>query len=72
MLPFPSKRLPIENIVQVKEKWEEQVTTVSSLRLDSVLSSVLNMSRQKTQCLDNVRKSKGEFQANGKRLGRMP
>lgn len=41
------KRLPIENIVQVKEKWEEQVTTVSSLRLDSVLSAVLNLSVKK-------------------------
>ncbi|AMM92387.1 RNA-binding protein [Peribacillus simplex] len=55
------KRLPIENIIQVNEKWEEQVTTVSSLRLDSVLSSVLNMSRQKTQALITSGKVKVNF-----------
>jgi RNA-binding protein YlmH len=55
------KRLPIENIVQVKEKWEEQVTTVSSLRLDSVLSAVLNLSRQKTQSLIASGKVKVNF-----------
>ncbi|MGE1099951.1 RNA-binding protein [Peribacillus simplex] len=55
------RQLPIEDIVQVKEKWEEQVTTVSSLRLDSMLSSVLNMSRQKTQALITSGKVKVNF-----------
>ncbi|AOH54211.1 RNA-binding protein [Peribacillus muralis] len=55
------KRLPIGNIIQVQEKWEEQITTVSSLRLDSVLSAVLNMSRQKTQALITSGKVKVNF-----------
>ncbi|MCK1992553.1 RNA-binding protein [Peribacillus muralis] len=55
------KRLPIGNIIQGQDKWEEQVTTVSSLRLDSVLSAVLNMSRQKTQALITSGKVKLNF-----------
>ncbi|MFJ7752014.1 RNA-binding protein [Peribacillus muralis] len=55
------KRLPIGNIIQVQEKWEEQITTVSSLRLDSALSAVLNMSRQKTQALITSGKVKVNF-----------
>lgn len=54
-------RIPIEDVVVVKEKWEEQVTTVSSLRLDSVLSSVLNISRQKAQTLITSGKTKINF-----------
>ncbi|WP_285766531.1 RNA-binding protein [Peribacillus sp. SI8-4] len=55
------KQLPIGNIIQVQDKWEELVTTVSSLRLDSVLSAVLNMSRQKTQSLITSGKVKVNF-----------
>ncbi len=35
----------------VNEDWTEQTVTVSSLRLDVVLSSILNVSRQKAQSL---------------------
>lgn len=55
------KRLPIECIIEVKEVWEEHITTVSSLRLDSVLSTVLNISRQKTQSLITSGKVKVNF-----------
>ncbi|MFJ7856913.1 RNA-binding protein [Peribacillus sp. NPDC097206] len=55
------KRIPIEDILVVKDNWEEQVTTVSSLRLDSVLSAVLNISRQKAQTLISSGKTKVNF-----------
>ncbi|WP_077617748.1 RNA-binding protein [Bacillus sinesaloumensis] len=43
--------IPVTEILLVNEDWTEQVVTVSSLRLDTVLSSVLNVSRQKVQAL---------------------
>ncbi|MGE7601879.1 RNA-binding protein [Peribacillus sp. NPDC097675] len=55
------KRIPIEDILMVKESWEEHVTTVSSLRLDSILSAVLNISRQKAQTLISSGKTKVNF-----------
>ncbi|THE14401.1 RNA-binding protein [Bacillus timonensis] len=39
------------DLLEVNEEWTEQTVTVSSLRLDVVLSSILNLSRQKVQVL---------------------
>lgn len=55
------KKIPIEDVLMVKESWDEHVTTVSSLRLDSVLSAVLNISRQKAQTLISSGKTKVNF-----------
>lgn len=43
--------IPINDLLEVNEEWSEQTITVSSLRLDVVLSSILNLSRQKVQVL---------------------
>ncbi|MDZ5470718.1 RNA-binding protein [Bacillus sp. 31A1R] len=43
------KELPLENSIQTDETWEEASTTASSLRLDTLLSAVFNISRQKSQ-----------------------
>ncbi|RFU63196.1 RNA-binding protein [Peribacillus saganii] len=45
------KEQTIGKIIQAEEKWEEMITTVSSMRLDVVLSSLLNLSREKTKAL---------------------
>ncbi|WP_110929346.1 YlmH family RNA-binding protein [Bacillus massiliglaciei] len=45
------KRIPLEKIAAEAESWIEQTCTVSSLRLDAVLSTILNISRQKSQAL---------------------
>ncbi|MEH7234847.1 RNA-binding protein [Bacillus sp. JJ1562] len=39
------------DLLEGNEEWTEQTVTVSSLRLDVVLSTVLNLSRQKVQVL---------------------
>ncbi|MEH7387566.1 RNA-binding protein [Bacillus sp. JJ1521] len=39
------------DLLEIKEEWAEQTITVSSLRLDVVLSSILNLSRQQAQVL---------------------
>lgn len=39
------------DLLEITEEWTEQTVTVSSLRLDTVLSSILNISRQKVQAL---------------------
>ncbi|WP_449539938.1 YlmH family RNA-binding protein [Ferdinandcohnia sp. Marseille-Q9671] len=39
------------DLLQPIEDWSEQTVTVSSLRLDVLLSSILNLSRQKVQVL---------------------
>ncbi|MCA1053437.1 RNA-binding protein [Rossellomorea aquimaris] len=41
--------VPISNMIHSQEEWQENVTTVSSLRLDAVLASFYNISRQKAQ-----------------------
>ncbi|WP_175988858.1 RNA-binding protein [Bacillus sp. Marseille-Q1617] len=41
--------VPFTELIETGEKWQEKVTTVSSLRLDVVLSAVYNISRQKAQ-----------------------
>jgi RNA-binding protein YlmH len=43
--------LPLEDAIQIKEKWIEETSTVSSLRLDAVISALYNVSRQKSQDL---------------------
>jgi RNA-binding protein YlmH len=43
--------LPLEQAVATGEEWNEMNFTVSSLRLDTVLSSLFNLSRQKSQLL---------------------
>lgn len=43
--------LPLEQAAAVDEDWNEINATVSSLRLDTVISSLYNLSRQKSQLL---------------------
>ncbi|MBL5796134.1 RNA-binding protein [Bacillus sporothermodurans] len=41
----------MNEMISIGETWHEQQTTVSSLRLDAVISSIYNISRQKAQTL---------------------
>lgn len=43
------KKQPFSAAIQSSEKWQECSVTSSSLRLDTVISSVYNLSRQKSQ-----------------------
>ncbi|MGE8204159.1 RNA-binding protein [Heyndrickxia sp. NPDC080065] len=43
--------MPLDEVIHSGEMWHEIQTTVSSLRLDAVLSSVYHISRQKAQTL---------------------
>ncbi|MCM3572851.1 RNA-binding protein [Mesobacillus subterraneus] len=43
--------LPLEQAAAIAEEWNEMNTTVSSLRLDTVMSALFNLSRQKSQLL---------------------
>ncbi|EIJ81574.1 RNA-binding S4 domain protein [Bacillus methanolicus PB1] len=43
--------IPLENAIQIKESWIEETSTVSSLRLDAVISALYNLSRHKSQDL---------------------
>lgn len=43
------KALPLEEGLTMEEQWQELTSTVSSLRLDTVLAAMLNLSRQKSQ-----------------------
>lgn len=43
--------LPLEKAVGISEEWSEMTTTVSSMRLDTVMSALFNLSRQKSQLL---------------------
>lgn len=40
-----------DQVMQVTEQWKESQVTVSSMRLDTVLSALANISRQKSQTL---------------------
>jgi RNA-binding protein YlmH len=40
---------PLQQALVIEETWSEQVITVSSLRLDTVISSIYQLSRQKSQ-----------------------
>jgi RNA-binding protein YlmH len=44
-------KLPLSEGLLTSEEWKEEMTTVSSLRLDGVISSIYNISRQKSQSL---------------------
>lgn len=46
-------KLPLSEGLVHEELWREQTVTVSSLRLDTVISSVFQISRQKSQALVN-------------------
>lgn len=43
------KEVPFSEGINLKENWLETTETVSSLRLDTVMSALLNISRQKSQ-----------------------
>lgn len=45
------KELPLENAITVQDLWDHDDLTVSSLRLDTVISGVYHLSRQKSQVL---------------------
>ena len=45
------EELGIKPLLRVEEQWAERSYTVSSMRLDVVLATVLNISRQKSQSL---------------------
>ncbi|MTD30318.1 RNA-binding protein [Planomicrobium sp. YIM 101495] len=47
-----------ENFIQVHEEWAEETDTVSSLRLDTVMSSVFKISRQKASAYIHGGKAK--------------
>ncbi|MCH1623858.1 RNA-binding protein [Fredinandcohnia quinoae] len=45
------RKISKEDLIEEIEEWTEQVTTVSSLRLDVVLAAIYNLSRQKVQTI---------------------
>ena len=47
------EEITTEPLLMQKEEWVESTTTVSSMRLDVVLATLLNISRQKAQTLVN-------------------
>lgn len=60
------KKIPFSEMIQVDEHWIEQHVTVSSLRLDTVLATSLNLSRQKAQALIGSGKVKVNFKQTEK------
>jgi RNA-binding protein YlmH len=60
------KKIPFKEIIQVEENWVEQNFTVSSLRLDTILATALNISRQKAQALIGSGKVKVNFKQTEK------
>ncbi|MEH6946273.1 RNA-binding protein [Bacillus sp. JJ634] len=60
------KKRPFSHIIQVDENWVEHYLTVSSLRLDTVLATALNLSRQKAQALIAAGKVKLNFKQTEK------
>jgi RNA-binding protein YlmH len=55
------KQYPLDEIISTEEVWDESVATVSSMRLDTVISSIINLSRQKVQILIEGGKVKLNF-----------
>lgn len=55
------KEIPFTEIIQVDESWIEHNYTVSSLRLDTVVATAFNISRQKAQALIGSGKAKVNF-----------
>ncbi|MFE8698998.1 RNA-binding protein [Cytobacillus sp. FJAT-54145] len=47
------REMPLSDVINVYIQWNETSTTVSSLRLDTVLSAIHNISRQKSQLYIN-------------------
>ncbi|QOR68488.1 RNA-binding protein [Cytobacillus suaedae] len=45
------KEISFDQLIFTEEAWDEHTTTVSSMRLDVVLSSIYNLSRQKIQAM---------------------
>ncbi|VEF48478.1 RNA-binding S4 domain-containing protein [Bacillus freudenreichii] len=45
------KKLPIHEAIQESEEWKEKEISAASLRLDGIISSAFNISRQKSQTL---------------------
>ncbi|WP_071459373.1 YlmH family RNA-binding protein [Bacillus massilinigeriensis] len=45
------KELPLESAIAEKEEWNESAVTSSSLRLDTIVSTIYRISRQKSQLL---------------------
>ncbi|WP_113929826.1 RNA-binding protein [Bacillus sp. P14.5] len=45
------EKVPFNSLAASTEEWREVITTVSSLRLDVILSALYNISRQKVQTL---------------------
>ncbi|WP_096154711.1 MULTISPECIES: YlmH family RNA-binding protein [Bacillus] len=52
------KDIPTKQVKLDVEKWEEASTTASSLRIDTIIASVYNISRQKAQILIEGQKVK--------------
>ncbi|RFU68784.1 RNA-binding protein [Bacillus sp. V59.32b] len=55
------KKRALKDILQSKEEWVEHTFTVSSMRLDTIISTVINLSRQKAQVLISTGKVKMNF-----------
>lgn len=49
---------PFACVIDAKEQWQEKVFTMSSLRLDTLIASIYNFSRQKAQQLISGKKVK--------------
>jgi RNA-binding protein YlmH len=45
------KEVPLDQVLSIQSLWSEVSTTISSLRLDAVISALYNISRQKSQVL---------------------
>jgi RNA-binding protein YlmH len=45
------KEIPLSEAISIKNSWKEETVTVSSLRLDAVVSALYLISRQKSQLL---------------------
>lgn len=54
------------DLIQPKDGWTEEKATTSSLRLDTVISTVYNISRQRSKDLINVGKVKVNWAVNEK------
>ncbi|TYS61533.1 RNA-binding protein [Sutcliffiella horikoshii] len=50
--------LPLEHLESTETSWEEASTTAASLRLDVMIASIYNLSRQKAQLLIGAKKVK--------------
>lgn len=58
------EEIPYTEIILPKDSWAEETATVSSLRLDSVVSTVYNISRQRSKQLIEAGKVKTNWVVN--------